>query len=263
MLAWDEVNDSSKAEVSKDIHDAGMVLASTEIRSVDYYWRVRQKDQSRTIYPSTYEGGVIGILWSTMAQFTTWFGNAPYLMYGIQLLPLTPISESRDASQEWLREMYAPLATSCAADSGCTSQGWSILQLAILATIGNVDMAMENAMMIPTSAFNSAGGNGHSMTNTLHYMATRPEVEPADVSALDFQVSQQDAEDNAFLEVNCGIPDSCTSAVLDDIADSYTCRERIMWLINTQNASEDGACHQVAAEYPSQCGACANPSDRA
>ena len=81
---------------------------------------------------------------------------------------------SRDANQEWLREIYAPLTTSCAADSGCTAEGWSVVQLAILATIGNVDMAMENAMLIPASAFNFPGRNGHSMTNTLHYMATRP-----------------------------------------------------------------------------------------
>jgi hypothetical protein len=67
---------------------------------------------------------------------------------------------SRDANQEWLREIYAPLTTSCAADSGCTAEGWSVVQLAILATIGNVDMAMENAMLIPASAFNSPGGTG-------------------------------------------------------------------------------------------------------
>jgi hypothetical protein len=261
MAAWKDVNESSKMEVSKRIQDAGMVLAATEIRSVDCYWHVRQNgDESTKIYPSTYEAGVIGILWNTMAQFTTWFGNAPYLMYGIQLLPLTPISENRDASQEWLREMYAPLATSCASDSGCTSEGWSILQLAILATIGNIDMAMENAKKIPASAFNSAGGNGHSMTNTLHYLATRPEVgEPADVSALDFQVSQQDTTtDNAFVNVDCGIPTSCTSAVLDTLAGGYTCRERITWLMRAQNITQDAACHKVAVtEYPTQCSACA------
>jgi Glycosyl hydrolase family 81 C-terminal domain len=262
MTAWKHAKDSSKMEVSKTIRDAGMVLAATEIRSANYYWHVRQNDESKKIYPSTYEAGVIGILWSTLAQFTTWFGNSPYLAIGIQLLPLTPISENRDASQEWLREIYAPLANSCAADFGCANEGWGVLQLAILATIGNVNMAKEHAQQIPASAFNSAGGNGHSMTNTLHYMATRPEVEPADVSGLAMPVLDTSVQ-NVF-QVDCGVPDTCTSAVLNTLAGGYTCQDRILWLVNVQGMTEDAACTQIAVtEYPDQCGACHNVSGRA
>lgn len=264
MHAWEHVKNSSKVEVSKSIRDTGMVLAATEIRSVDYYWHVRQNDESKKIYPSTYQAGVIGILWSTLAQFTTWFGNSDYLIIGIQLLPLTPISENRDASQEWLREMYTPLANSCAADSGCAYEGWGVLQLAILATIGNVDMAMEYAHKIPASAFSSAGGNGHSMTNTLHYMATRPEVEPADVSGLDLPALDTSLQSNTFVQVDCGVPDTCTSSVLNAVAGGYTCLDRIMWLMNVQGMTEDAACTQIAVtEYPDQCSACANANVRA
>jgi endoglucanase Acf2 len=45
-----------------------------------------------------------------MAQFGTWFGAAPYLPYGIQLLPLTPISEDRDGL-DWVNEVHYSTST--------------------------------------------------------------------------------------------------------------------------------------------------------
>lgn len=255
MLVWNQVNEPAKVEISRDIRDVGLVTAATEIRSTDYYWHVRRENDERNIYPSGFRHQVVGILWATMAQFTTWFGNAPYLIYGIQLLPLTPIAENRDASQEWLREMYQPLANSCAADSGCTLHGWSVLQLAIMASIGNVDMAMERAKSIPDQAFDSPGGNGHSMTNTLHYFATRPEVaEPAVIPETDLPTDVVVPDETA---IDCGVPQTCTPEALSVIAAGYTCRERITWLMDWQGMDEAGACEKVArAEFPNECGGC-------
>lgn len=254
MQAWKEVDETKKVKIARNIRDAGLVTAATEIRSTDYYWHVLRKDDPREIYPSGYEHGVVGILWATMAQFTTWFGNAPYLIYGIQLLPLTPIAENRDANQEWLREMYQPLANSCAADyEGCTAHGWSVLPLAIMASIGHADTAMEQAHSIPDLAFDSAGGNGHSMTNTLHYFATRPPVdEPADIA-----ISNDTVAEPPPSSMDCGIPQTCTPDVLSTYAAGYTCRERITWLMDAQGLNEAGACEMVGrAEYPDQCGPC-------
>jgi len=257
MQAWKEAKEPSKVKISQDIRDAGLITAATEIRSTDYYWHVLRKDDPREIYPSGYQHGVVGILWATMAQFTTWFGNAPYLIYGIQLLPLTPIAENRDANQEWLREMYYPLAESCAADTGCTLHGWSVLQLAILASIGNVDTAMQQAEFIPDEAFDSPGGNGHSMTNTLHYFATRPPVEDPEVIV----VSNNTVIVTQETSLDCGIPQTCTTDVLSTFAAGYTCRERITWLMDVEGLNEVGACDQVARlEFPEQCGACITAS---
>ena len=261
MQAWKEVDEPTKVQVARNIRDAGLVTAATEIRSTDYYWHVLREDDPRGIYPSGYQHGVVGILWATMAQFTTWFGNAPYLIYGIQLLPLTPIAENRDANQEWLREMYQPLANSCAADSSCTLHGWSVLPLAIMASIGHVDTAMEQAQSIPDQAFDSAGGNGHSMTNTLHYFATRPPVdEPADIVISNNTVQESPSESS----LDCGIPQTCTSDVLSTYAAGYTCRERITWLMDVQGLNEVGACEQIGrAEYPDQCGPCVGSASNA
>ena len=71
-----------------------------------------------------------------MAQFQTWFGNAPYLAYGIQLVPLTPVSERRDKI-DWAKELYPSFANSCRSSSSCDAEGWGISQNAILATVGH------------------------------------------------------------------------------------------------------------------------------
>ncbi len=61
-----------------------------------------------------------------MAQFQTWFGNAPHLAYGIQLLPLTPVSERRDAL-DWITQLYPSFAESCSNAPECKDQGWCVI----------------------------------------------------------------------------------------------------------------------------------------
>jgi hypothetical protein len=242
------------------IRDVGRLLTATEIRAADRYWHVRQEEDAKKIYPDTYKENVIGIMWNTMAQFQTWFGNAPYLPYGIQLLPLTPIAEDRDDS-EWLREMYKPFADGCADQDGCIDQGWIVLQLAVLAAVGHVDLAMERSLELPNSVFESAGGDGHSLTNTLWYIATRPHAEPLELPESD--PSSQGPKNppstggGKVTLVDCGVPETCTDDILDADAGGYSCRARISYLINTFAMSQSRACSQVAGnEYPSACGAC-------
>jgi len=162
---------------AKTIRNVGRLLTATEIKGADRYWHIRLHDKTREkLVPDSYQHSVIGMIWNTMAQFQTWFGNAPYLAYGIQLLPLTPISEYRDDSK-WLAEMYKPFADSCESDRSCEEGGWSILQLGILAAVGHPDLATERCQALSEDRFTSAGGNGHSRSNTLWFISTRPTIE--------------------------------------------------------------------------------------
>ena len=63
------------------------------------------------------------MMWNTMIQFQTWFGNLPFLVYGIQLMPITAISEDI-YDLEWLYELYPSFANSCKAHALCEEQGW-------------------------------------------------------------------------------------------------------------------------------------------
>lgn len=192
-----------------------------------------------------------------MAQFQTWFGNAPYLAYGIQLLPLTAISEARDGI-EWAKAMYPDFSASCEENDSCTLSGWSVQQLAILATVGHSKDAAERAQQLPRKAFDDPGGNGHSLTNTLWYIATRPMPEAP-------QGGQENPSQNKTVPASssltdCGRPEICTAYVLDTIAGLYSCRQRIKYLMTFQNLSEKDACAQVAGvQFPRECGLC-NPN---
>jgi len=111
----------SKATVSRHIRDVGRLLTATEIRSADRYWHVRQDRNGDDVYPIQYEPHVVGIMWNMMAQFQTWFGADPYLVYGIQLMPLTPVAERRD-DVLWLKQLYLNFDESCKQSSTCEAQ---------------------------------------------------------------------------------------------------------------------------------------------
>jgi len=197
-----------------------------------------------------------------MCQFQTWFGAAAYLAYGIQLMPLTSVSERRD-SVKWAQQMYPPFAASCKADRNCKEQGWSVLQYAMLAVVGHRDLAAEEVNKLPASVFESAGGNGHSLTNTLWYIATRPTVaEPLILDESDDGSDVSAVEDHKDItqpqSLQCECPDTCTKDQLAaDAGEGYTCESRIRWLMTAFGKTEVDACRQVGgSEFRDLCGGC-------
>ena len=260
--AWNECPDCTDsaelADIAAEIRNVGRLLLATEIRSTDRYWHVRLKNESLAVYPKPYTQNVVGMLWNTMAQFQTWFGNAPYLPYGIQLLPITVVSEHRD-NPAWLEEMYHPFADACNEAIACETDGWSVLQLAILASVGHYEKALARAQALSPEVFESAGGNGHSLSNTIWYIATRIDIEPIVLPDSDLEASEvlSVSDDEFFVLSDCGVPETCTAAVLDTDAEGFTCRERISWLIETMGNSESVACATVGRlEFPAECGGC-------
>jgi hypothetical protein len=254
-------------------------LTASEVRSADRYWHVIEASKRRQ-YPTQYEPKVVGIMWNTMAQFQTWFGSAGYLAYGIQMLPLTSVSEERD-SIEWVRELYVSFAKSCEGNFfDCQNQGWSVLVLAMLATVGHRDDAIEKALDLPLAVFDSAGGNGHSLTNTIWYLSTRKEL----FDPLVINPSKKDIKHNAAVEMgntptqaphkssgnkkhgtknpsfdknfDCGCPDTCNEKTMDRFAFGHTCRDRMVWLMTEGRRDERDACHTVGLEFPGHCAAC-------
>jgi len=116
--------------------------------------------------------------------------------------------------------------------------------------------------------FDSAGGDGHSMTNTLWYISTRPKVEtPLDLNP---PKPKPDTADNGVPDAvhpvapvqlkhvtDCGLNATCTWEVLDANAGGFKCRDRIDWVMNHMSKTEAEACHQVAGiEYRASCGGC-------
>ena len=251
---WGAAKDAKKEAVSKEIFKVGQLMTATEIRSTQKYWHIKHNNTEEVV-PKAYTPNVVGIVWSTMAQFGTWFGAAPYLPYGIQLLPLTPISEERD-DMEWVNEMYYPFSRACADFHQCTESGWAVLQVAILATVGYAEHAADRVKELLPDSYENAGGNGQSKSNTIWYIATRPFVQnPVPMDASDVRGHEEIRPLPSFVLSDCHTPNTCTTEVLDRKAGLYTCRERIDWLIHSEGNAQWEACSAVGAEFEScqQC----------
>eukprot|EP00536_Pseudo-nitzschia_multiseries_P014448 jgi/Psemu1/214718/e_gw1.705.41.1 len=254
---WEEKNNKKYAAVSKQISNVGKLMAATELVAAKRYWHVPRDQSDQRIYPEIYNKPVIGIMWQTMAQFGTWFGAKEYLPIGIQLLPLTPISEDRD-DIEWMNSIYDPFTYACAMDFECTESGWSILQLATLATVGYAAEAVRKVKELPDQSFVNAGGNGESRSNIIWFITTRAEIEnPIPMVEYDKR-GKEEVRPKAVYELkDCHLPNTCTKDVLDREAGDYTCRVRIAWLIYDQGLPQWEACWRVAGlEFPDICGSC-------
>ena len=162
--------------------------------------------------------------------------------------------------------MYPSFAKSCDSDAACANEGWAVLLYAVLSELGHPQLAMERTLALPEEAFTSAGGGGHSLTNSLWYISARP----APVVPYDLQHPSTSTHSKAVPEsekekkIDCGCPDTCTSRVLSTntnvstlLTSEFTCKEHIQWLMTNEGLDELGACKQVAGnKYESECGAC-------
>lgn len=166
--------DRARQEVAQAMQFTGRVMMTTEISSAQYYWHVRTPGPGiPQIYPTVYTQNVVGNVWDMLADFQTWFGAYPYYVYGIQLIPITNAAEARD-NVPWVEEMVVPYNASCVTSPEmCLLDGWSIPVIAAQATLGDWQGAWQAAEAVPAEAFVSSGGDGHSLSNTLWWIATR------------------------------------------------------------------------------------------
>ena len=177
----DAFQDSPKKrqDVAKLIQRSGQLLTATELQATNRYWHVWSSETHNSTYPSTYQQPVVGMLYDTMATFQTWFAPWAVVSYGIQLLPFTPVAERRD-DPEWAAVLYPKYKEACE-DAGdfCVENGWSILQAGLLATSGDKKAALKQALAVPSFVFETQGGMGNSLSNTIWYVATRKDVSAA------------------------------------------------------------------------------------
>jgi len=162
------------APFANDLRDFGRLLTAMEMHAADTYWHVRKHSK---IYGEDYGHQVVGILWEHAATHQTWFGGAPYVVSGIQLLPFSPVMEWF-VKPDWAKLDLPIYQAQCAADPEC-KKGWSwpvCLEQAVLDTTG----AYACLQALPKDAFapSNAAAGGNSLTNSLHWLATRPQAQP-------------------------------------------------------------------------------------
>jgi endo-1,3(4)-beta-glucanase len=173
---FDKEGDGDKLATATLVRNAGQLLTSTELRATNSYWHVWSSPSHVNTYPEAYKQPVVGMLYETMASFQTWFAPQAVVSYGIQVMPFTPVAEARD-DPEWASVLYPLYKQSCEeAGDVCVENGWSILQAGICATAGDREEALQQVLAISPEVFDSLGGVGNSLANTIWYVATRRSV---------------------------------------------------------------------------------------
>ena len=72
----------------------------------------------------------------------------------------------------------------------------------------------------------------------------------------------EDEEKEVESGITCGCPSSCTSSILSTMVNDKSIEERISWIVDNLNESEEEACELVCGEeFDEICGSECNPSD--
>ena len=189
------MEDADNLKRAQLVRNLGEFLTSMEVDAANRYYHVyglndndvksstflsssdANENQHVNTYPSSYERPVVGMMHETMASFQTWFSNEDVVSYGIQLMPLTAVSERRD-NPEWSNLVYPMYEKSCKAadeesEAFCSDNGWSIIQSGLLAETGKIDEALDMASKIDETIYLSDGACGNSLTNSLWFISTR------------------------------------------------------------------------------------------
>ncbi|KAJ1852573.1 hypothetical protein GGH12_005394 [Coemansia sp. RSA 1822] len=135
-----------------------------EARTARTYWHV---DDICNVYPHEYscDKAVVGILWSSKADYATFFGNNPEYIYGIQFLPYTPATALL-IKRAWIEKIWAPYLQRVA-DNAQTDAWREIIDL----TYAVVD---KNATLDRIARI-SSHDDGNSASNAYYWVATAPE----------------------------------------------------------------------------------------
>ncbi|MEK8023941.1 MAG: glycosyl hydrolase [Candidatus Hydrogenedentota bacterium] len=143
-----------------DLENIGRLAAAVEAVSAREYYFVMPESE---IYGEPFRGfGVVGILWSTKVDATTFFGAQPEFVYGIQMLPITPASELY-LDPAWIAARRGKILE-IARTAPPEWRGFLLLG----AGVTDPDSIWKEVAGLPVF------DGGNSLTNSLHWLATRP-----------------------------------------------------------------------------------------
>jgi len=169
LNAWYGLALYGKALGDTGLAELGRLMLATELRSGYKYWQIFDPDHS--IYPREFAAnGLAAVVWSTKVDKTTWFGSNVEYAYGIQAMPVTPVTEL------WLKPSWLAATQSLwgPAMDTATEQWRGILLM--MSAINQPDEAWRNAFLL------TLFDNGNTKTNVLYWIATRgpPSCTPPD-----------------------------------------------------------------------------------
>jgi hypothetical protein len=153
VAAWNGLALWAKAAGDTPLQEEAGWLLSSEAASALSQW----VDFDTTAKPyAGYDRGVVGIVWDGKLDYGTWFSAEPAAILGIQLIPMTPVSDYLAADPERIRSNVAE-----ALAKGPAPQFADLLLMySALAGPDDAASALQQARDLPDSALD--GGNSRS-----------------------------------------------------------------------------------------------------
>jgi len=150
----------------------GRTLLASEAASAQAYW---QMPSGSRVYPRPFRDNVVvGVLWGTKADYSTWFGDLPEYMTLIQALPFTPASTAL-LPAGWAGEAYAAAAFRAEAGAEPRITDGFRAMLHMLQAINDPDSAWDALLAMHTFRFHGEWSD-LSKAWALYWTATRPPV---------------------------------------------------------------------------------------
>ncbi len=155
--AWYGVYLWGLATSNAAVKDLGRLHLAQEIRAAKKYWHVYSPD---TMYDAPFDNhATVGVLWSDKVEYATFFGANNEYIHGIQVIPVTPITEEY-ADSAWVTRAYTEASSAMP-----TNTGWESIIYAM------------HAVIAPTAAYTELQtadlDDGATRTNSLYWGATR------------------------------------------------------------------------------------------
>ncbi|KAJ1718776.1 hypothetical protein LPJ53_006319 [Coemansia erecta] len=147
-----------------EIAQHARAVLQLEARTSRTYWHLG--DVTSDIYPKEYaqKQAIVGILWSTKADYTTWFGNNPEFIYGIQFLPYTP-AMALLVKRKWIADIW-PRFLAAVADNS-QSESWREIIHLTYAVVDKKQTLEWNSSI-------TSHDDGNSASNSYYWIMTAP-----------------------------------------------------------------------------------------
>ncbi|KAJ0393407.1 hypothetical protein P43SY_000561 [Pythium insidiosum] len=149
-------------EANAYVHFARVLLA-LEIRATKMYWHMRENSQ---IYEPVFaKNAMVGVVGEMSVVYSTWFGDRPEYVHGINMIPITPITSKLMVEAYVAREF--PLLRDSLANLGAVDIWKSVL------VMNHAILDAEAAWKELTKSV-TAFDTWNSRANALYWIATRP-----------------------------------------------------------------------------------------
>ena len=141
----------------EEIRDLGIYLHTTERTAIEQYWF----DVNDAVFPNNYNRNALGIVWGGKGAHTTWFGNDPEFIHGINFLPLNSGSLYLGRHPDYVEQNYAEVVS----ERGGQPTIWKDIFWQYLA-LSDPDQALSYYLSDP----NYQPFDGESRAHTMHWL---------------------------------------------------------------------------------------------